>query len=356
LHSACRASHLIAVKALLLGGADETMGDMTPPTPAASVPGGGGAGAVGYGSGVASSPEGRETTPEDVVGIGFFGANQDPTQRGPDETLMEYERRRDPRILEAIRQALRMAPADRAWRRRSWLVMLRASAEAEAEAEAAATREKWELSTSKGSLFRMVGSGRIWGKGQAKGGGKTAAVMAGGGSEGGSSGGAVVGSGKGEGEYCAAAAAAAAAEAWKRVKRDGIGAGDGGDDLAASVTDGRGKEKGGESGANSVAKAAAGGPRSSLPQAQQSTRACEERSQEKGSTAAVNHGGRVGEGSETVFAANEEVERDGGSGTGGDGDPADEDEIAIELRCLCGRLFDVAAVEEGAFRRIVSYL
>lgn len=104
LHSACRASRLAAVKALLLGGADETMEDMTPPSAAAGVPGGGGGG--GGGGGAAPSTA-RPTTPEDVVGLGNFGFGQDPTQRGPVETPEDHARRRDPRVMDAIRQALR---------------------------------------------------------------------------------------------------------------------------------------------------------------------------------------------------------------------------------------------------------
>lgn len=148
LHSACRSTRLEAVKALLLGGADETLGDLTPlnqaPVPAPPPPGalaaalaalgaagiplgggagggggsGGGGGDGGGGSGGAGSSASRRssakeepprlaTTPYGVVGIGNFGAGVDPTQRGPAESAEEYTRRRNPETMEAIRRALR---------------------------------------------------------------------------------------------------------------------------------------------------------------------------------------------------------------------------------------------------------
>lgn len=148
LHSACRSTRLEAVKALLRGGADETVGDLMPPTNSpltaaqaaaaaaahAAPPGAlaaalaalataGTAGGGGGGNGAAaaaaaaagpSPPPRPSTTPLGVVGIGNFGAGQDPTQRGPHEASAEFARRRDPQTMEAIRQALRCVGGGRA--------------------------------------------------------------------------------------------------------------------------------------------------------------------------------------------------------------------------------------------------
>ncbi|CAM9360462.1 unnamed protein product [Scytosiphon promiscuus] len=380
LHSACRASRLPAVKALLLGGADETMDDMTPPpSAAAGVPGGGGGGGGsdggGGGGGVVPSFRARPpNTPEDVVGLGTFGGGQNPAQRGPVESLEDYARRRDPRAMDAIRQALRMAPADRVWRRRSWLVMLRASAEA--EAEAAAAREKWELSTAKGSLFKIMGSGPAWGKARTEGRVESDAMTEGGGSPMENEG-AVVGGGEevsgGEGSAGGGGGDARAdgvvaggvpkvggsdeedyspgiaAEACKRPRRGIVCIGDGGDDVAASDAEGSGEE-------TKRSETVAGALQSSAPQPpHQPTPECGG-GEELPASATRGCGG--GEGSAAAAVATiEDGEPKAGCGAGGDGGPAvDDDEIARELRCLCGRLFDVAAVEEGAFRRVVSYL
>ncbi|CAM9341868.1 unnamed protein product [Ectocarpus sp. 13 AM-2016] len=148
LHSACRSTRLGAVKALLLAGADETMGDMTPPP--AQLPA------------LPNAPPPPSTTPIGVVGLGNCGREEDPTLRLPTESAAEHARRRDPQTMEAIRMALRNAPADRAWRRRSWLVMLRASAEAEAAAKA--TRNKWELSSMAGSVVDLIGNRLVLGE------------------------------------------------------------------------------------------------------------------------------------------------------------------------------------------------
>lgn len=113
LHIACRSTRLASVIALLRGGADETMHDETPaPSPPADP-----------NTGSACPP----STPFDVVGFGRFSTHEDPTVRDNSENEAEYQRRRNPETLERIREVLRRAPADRAWRRRSWIVMLRSA-------------------------------------------------------------------------------------------------------------------------------------------------------------------------------------------------------------------------------------
>ena len=124
LHVACRSTRLASVVSLLRGGADETMQDDTPAQfPRLDLA----AGANGGGSGGDAPPLPRPplTTPYDVVGFGKFSPFQDPGEIDGSETLQEYERRRDPYTIDLIQNALRRAPADRAWRRRSWLIMLR---------------------------------------------------------------------------------------------------------------------------------------------------------------------------------------------------------------------------------------
>lgn len=108
LHVACRSARLTSVIALLSGGADETMHDETPAPSAAPKSG-------------SACPH---STPFDVIGFGRFSTDEDPTVRDNSEDEVEYQRRRDPETLEQIREVLRRAPADRAWRRRSWIVML----------------------------------------------------------------------------------------------------------------------------------------------------------------------------------------------------------------------------------------
>lgn len=95
LHSACRSTRLGAVKALLLAGADETIGDMTPPPAQLPAP--------------PNAPPPPSTTPLGVVGLGNCGRDEDPTLRLPTETAAEHARRRDPQTMEAIRMALRCA-------------------------------------------------------------------------------------------------------------------------------------------------------------------------------------------------------------------------------------------------------
>eukprot|EP00903_Cladosiphon_okamuranus_P011359 g10707.t1 len=354
LHSACRSTRLEAVEVLLRHGADETLGDLTPPLNSpltagqaaaaaaaaahAAPPGalaaaltalaaaGGGPG--GRANGAAAAPARPATTPLGVVGIGNFGAGQDPTQRGPMESAAEFARRRDPQTMEAIRQALRNAPKARAWRRRSWLVMLRASAEAEASARA--TREKWELSSMTGSLVNMIGSGLVLGdnRGTLTAGGKS-------GQQGGSVGHGGAG-GKGQGQDQDQEAAGGGA-----VVVSGSGDGDGGgggnrvaygSGSCAEDDDAKRVRRGGSSSSGGGSDGSGGG----------------DEAEEDDST--TNNGvvATTDEAGSSPAAGGRDVE----SGGGGGGD----DECVMELRFLCGRLFDLAAVEEGTFRRVLSYL
>lgn len=115
LHSACRSTRFEAVKALLLGGADETLGDLTlsqQQPRLAQIASMTAAELFAVARAMADGPPpsaGAEDgpTPLDVVGLGNLGRDEDPTQRGLSETAEEYSRRRDPGTMEAIRQALR---------------------------------------------------------------------------------------------------------------------------------------------------------------------------------------------------------------------------------------------------------
>lgn len=111
LHVACRSTRLSSVIALLRGGADETTHDETQAPPSAHKSGS----ACPY------------STPFDVVGFGRFSTDEDPTVRDISEDEVEFQRRRNPETLQRIREVLRRAPVDRAWRRRSWIVMLRSA-------------------------------------------------------------------------------------------------------------------------------------------------------------------------------------------------------------------------------------
>ena len=216
--------------------------------------------------------------------------------------------------------AHRNAPKDRAWRRRSWLVMLRASAEAEASARA--TREKWELSSMTGSLVRMIGSGLVLGDNNRRG--------PGGGEKNGQ---------RGEGGVRGGHGRAGGKD------QETVGGGEGVDG------DGDGGDGGGGGGGGRPANGIGNG-------------SCADEDDAK----RVRRGGGSGGSDEAeeddsattngAAAATEEAGsspawggHDGERGGGGD-----DEEGAMELRFLCGRLFDLAAVEEGAFRRVLSYL
>ncbi|CBJ30480.1 ankyrin repeat protein [Ectocarpus siliculosus] len=321
LHSACRSTRLGAVKALLLAGADETMGDMTPPP--AQLPA------------VPNAPPPPSTTPVGVVGLGNCGRDEDPTLRLTTESAAEHARRRDPQTMEAIRMALRNAPADRAWRRRSWLVMLRVSAEAEAAAKA--TRKKWELSSMAGSVVDLIGNRLVLGEAGREQGAKDAVdkeerVTGGGG------GGVENGAGNGTAED---AAAAADADHSKRAKRGG-GGGDG--DKAA----GGGKREGDEAPSGVAAEEACareGSAKEAPPAAHR-----------EGAHLDADGGNNGSHGGVTAVVAREQGEAQGEAGEGAGGDDVGDGDGARVLRWLCGRLFDLAAVEEGAFRNVVLFL
>lgn len=145
LHVACRNTRLSCVLTLLGAGADETLGDETP-----ARPGRGGAALAGAAADEATSPLLLPTKPIDVIGLGKFRPGDDADQLGQSETEEDRARRRDSQTMNLIRVALRRAPANRAWRRRSWLVMVKmrhaktAAAMTDAAAVAAATRKSLE--------------------------------------------------------------------------------------------------------------------------------------------------------------------------------------------------------------------
>ncbi|CAN0458643.1 unnamed protein product, partial [Ectocarpus sp. 12 AP-2014] len=325
LHSACRSTRLGAVKALLLAGADETMGDMTPPPAQLPV--------------LPNTPPPPSTTPIGVVGLGNCGREEDPTLRLPTESAAEHARRRDPQTMEAIRMALRNAPADRAWRRRSWLVMLRASAEAEAAAKA--TRKKWELSSMAGSVVDLIGNRLVLGETGREQGAKDAVDKEERVTGGGGGGGVENGAGNGTAEDAADADADHAADHSKRAKRSG-GGGDG--DEAA----GGGKREGGEAASGVAAEEACAreGPTKEAPPA----------AHREGDHLDADGGNNSSRGEETAVVVSEQGETQGEAREGAAGDDGGDGEDARVLRWLCGRLFDLAAVEEGAFRNVVLFL
>ncbi|CAN0168338.1 unnamed protein product [Ectocarpus sp. 8 AP-2014] len=326
LHSACRSTRLGAVKALLLAGAEETMGDMTPPP--AQLPA------------LPNAPPPPSTTPIGVVGLGNCGRDEDPTLRLPTESAAEHARRRDPQTMEAIRMALRHAPADRAWRRRYWPLMLRASAEAAAAAKA--TRKKWELSSMAGIVVDLIGNRLVLGETSREQGAKDAVDkeerVTGGAGGGGGGGGVENGAGTGMAED---AAAAADADHSKRAKRGG-GGGDG--DKAAAG----GKREGDEAASGVAAEEACAreGPAKEAPPA----------AHREGAHLDAGGGNNGSRGEGTAVVVKEQGEEQGEAGEGAGGDGGGDEEGARVLRWLCGRLFDLAAVEEGAFRNVVLFL
>lgn len=223
-------------------------------------------------------------------------------------------------------------------------MMLRAAAEV--------TRGKRELSSATGteSFVELIGGGLVLGvnrgKGENKdggqGGGGDAAKEAesggagGGGSRGRGRGGddAGVVNGKGDGSE----EEKDAAEGSKRVRRGG---GDDGNDRAVAKFVETETEMG-EDPAKSFPVATAEEEEGVSARAQQGPRegvVC---------TAMADDGTLAGDGIRGCNGT-------GGCGDGGDGG-GDGDEGMKEMRYLCGRLFDLAAVEEGAFRRVLSYL
>lgn len=301
LHTACRSTRLSCVVALLRGGADETMQDETPARQPHAGSAGPGAGGVGGDGDASAALEPPSTTPLDVIGLGRFELYQDPDARDGQgtETDEEHARRRNPETMELIRQALRRAPADRAWRRRSWLIMLRA---------APMTQCYSVSSPVKTARFGRLGGAGLarWGGAEPRG-GKEAKKETSGAAL--SENGAGMGKGKGKGKANPAAAS-------KRAKHEDAGEGEEEEPVVAEVLVGveaDGKVSAGAGGGSG------GGTLSS---------SCD----------AV---GRLGDTEESAGEG-------GGSGSGDDGVGA--------LRCLCGRLFGLADVEEGTFRRVVSYL
>lgn len=135
LHVACRTTRLACVEALLRGGADETLQDLTPARAHDAGDGLGAAPSVFGPGGGADEPLRDPCSPVpvppptaaiDVVGLGRFHPGEDPDRVDVMETDEEHARRRDPLAMHLIRRALRRAPLDRAWRRRSWLMILKA--------------------------------------------------------------------------------------------------------------------------------------------------------------------------------------------------------------------------------------
>lgn len=144
LHVACRNTRLSCVLALLEAGADETLGDETP---ARSGRGGGSEAAAEK---EYAGPQLLPSKPIDVIGLGRFRPDEDAELPYQSESAEDHARRRNPETINLIHEALKRAPANRAWRRRSWLIMVKARHAAtavsmsDAAAVAVATRQSLE--------------------------------------------------------------------------------------------------------------------------------------------------------------------------------------------------------------------
>lgn len=291
LHIACRSTRLSSVEALLRGGADETMQDLTSARqPPAGPAVGGGAAGPQIDSPLLSPPS---TTPYDVVGLGRFSPHQDPQQRDSAETEEEHARRRDPETIALIRRALMRAPADRRWRRRSWLIMLRAAATPTTARTVSSSMTK-RLVTGDG----LVGGGETGEEENEKEEEEVDEVAA------------------GEGGVDAGDDHVDPNLTSKRVRRD---------DPAAETDESRTMQ---------AAEAASG---------VEGSRETRTRNDDRNGGGVLSSGNGDG-----TAAGTEDVSSmlDGGG---------DTDDVRV-LRRLCGRLFQLADVEEGAFRRVVCYL
>lgn len=200
-----------------------------------------------------------------------------------------------------------------------------------------ATHKKWELSSMAGSVVDLIGNRLVLGETGREQGAKDAVdkeerVTGGGG------GGVENGAEDGTAED---AAAAAAADHSKRAKRGG-GGGDG--DKAAAG----GKREGDEAASGVAAEEACAreGPAKEAPPAA-----------DRGGAHLDADGGNNGSrGEETAVVVGEQGEARGEAGEGAASDDGGDGEGARVLRWLCGRLFDLAAVEEGAFRNVALFL
>lgn len=122
LHEASLRTRFFCVDELLKAGADEMLKSL--PSSASANPG----------ERSRSTTQPCEKAPIDVIGAGLYceGEEINPNTRCGYETQLDIDTRREPTNMARVRQLLQHAPANRRWRRRSWVVIMKERYDAEA--------------------------------------------------------------------------------------------------------------------------------------------------------------------------------------------------------------------------------